>query len=99
MLSSRGRTTRPVRSVKGGWNNDHTYFFPLLLFPLDKWIVDERIENCHKTVAVLPEELERYLAGIPEHALDARDAKSIDDVLRQSKRHPFRRLEVLALYA
>lgn len=60
---------------------EHTYFFPLLLFPLDKWIVDERIENRHETVAVLPEELERYLAGIPEHALDARDAEPIDNVL------------------
>ena len=77
--------------------SSRTHHFPLLVFPFDEWIVDERVEDAHQRVLVIPEQLHRHLTRDAKDAFDPRHAQPIDHVLRQTKWDAFGDLERFAL--
>lgn len=73
-----------------------TYLSPLLVLPLNKRIVHERVEDSHERVTVLTQNLEGYLAGVSVDTLNANDAERINKIVREAEWDALGSLEQLA---
>mmetsp|Transcript_43936 Transcript_43936/g.131712 ORF Transcript_43936/g.131712 Transcript_43936/m.131712 type:complete len:475 (-) Transcript_43936:3021-4445(-) len=63
------------------------------LCPVDERIVQKCFGTRHEHVLVLPQDLQRDLSALAEHALHTGHAKRVHDVLRQTERHHLRHLQ------
>jgi hypothetical protein len=74
-----------------------THHFAFLVLPFDERIMNERVEDAHQRILVIPEQLHRHLTRDAKDAFDAGHAQSVDQVLRQTKRNAFGDFQRFAL--